>query len=49
MRENGCTINLQCEQEFNSSKLGEKQKRAFDIIATHYNSGDNVAPLYMII
>ena len=49
MRESGYRPHLQCEQEINSSKLGEKQKMAFDVIVRHYNGGDTVTPLYMII
>ncbi|XP_057853551.2 uncharacterized protein LOC131063676 [Cryptomeria japonica] len=49
MKENGLLIPDDMMSSISFGTLGAKQKKALDIIMSHYNQVDNAMPLYMII
>ena len=48
MRENEFLLDSITEQHINTENFSERQKKAFNIITTHYQAGHSVEPLYMI-
>lgn len=49
MRKNGLLSDFCTENNINIKKFSERQKKAFDIIITHYQVGEIVDPLCMIV
>jgi len=49
MKQNGAFMDDDAPSNYPYESLSTKQKQAYDIIMAHYNQGQNIEPLNMII